>query len=238
MQIARFPRHAGAGPEASLEYCFDAPRQWTFIHKPLRVQFRGWAASFADGEPRVTVTDPAGATAEYGMTIPRPDVVSHFANQGKDISLLCGFDFVVDIPQQRGAPYTLALEVHNDGFSSGPVNFVANDFGSMQWPPLEDGARDDVPRGNYKETWNAVSGNVNDAKVSVAGYTAEDEFERTSRFTLQVLQHTVGVYASDVILEIGCGVGRMARTLAPLCRRWIGTRDSAPATSKTSSFWR
>jgi len=32
---------------------------------------------------------------------------------------------------------------------------------------------------------------------------------------------------SDVVLEIGCGIGRVGRELAPQCRKWIGCDVSA-----------
>ena len=223
IQTAQLPRSAGQGSApSSLEFCFDAPGEWTFIHKPLRVQFSGWAASFDDGPARVLVTDPDGSQAEYRMTLERPDVVAHFANQSKDAPLLCGFAFELEIPAERGTDHVLLLEVINDGFSSGPVEFRARDFVSMHWEQNGAELEAETSRGNYKDTWNAVSDNESSAKISVAGYTDESEFERTSQFTLQVLQDSVGVNAEDVILEIGCGVGRMARTLSPLCRHWIG----------------
>jgi ubiquinone/menaquinone biosynthesis C-methylase UbiE len=33
---------------------------------------------------------------------------------------------------------------------------------------------------------------------------------------------TVGIKPTDVVLEIGCGIGRVGRVLAPICREWIG----------------
>ncbi|MDJ0878415.1 MAG: class I SAM-dependent methyltransferase [Halieaceae bacterium] len=223
LQTAKLPRTPEAGSTTStLEFCFDSPRQWTFIHKPLRVQFRGWAASFGDGPAKVLVTAPDGSVSEHAMSVARTDVVAHFANQSREVAEDCGFDFEIEIPPQRGEDYVLQFEVVNDSFSSGPLEFRARDFGSMRWEQDPAAREADTSRGNYKDTWNAVSDNVSDAKISVAGYTDEAEFERTSKFTLQVLEHTVGVNADDTILEIGCGVGRMARTLAPLCRRWIG----------------
>jgi len=32
----------------------------------------------------------------------------------------------------------------------------------------------------------------------------------------------VGIRKDDVVLEIGCGVGRVGKVVAPLCRKWIG----------------
>lgn len=58
--------------------------------------------------------------------------------------------------------------------------------------------------------------------MHVVGSEKESDFEATGIETLQFLQQSVGVHANDVVLEIGCGIGRVGRQVAPLCRRWIG----------------
>lgn len=78
-------------------------------------------------------------------------------------------------------------------------------------------------RARYKEVWNSVSPDLDNAKTAVAGYTDEDEFERTARATAQALQATVGIRVTDVVLEIGAGVGRAGSAIAPMCRKWIAT---------------
>jgi SAM-dependent methyltransferase len=78
-------------------------------------------------------------------------------------------------------------------------------------------------RADYKQTWNRLSDTEDDAKTAVAGYTDEGMLSATAGVTLETLQNTVGVRPTDVILEIGCGVGRVGRVLAPLCKQWIGT---------------
>ncbi len=77
-------------------------------------------------------------------------------------------------------------------------------------------------RAAYKKVWNDISGTEDAAKIVVAGYTDEAEFQRQAEATLAQLRDTVGVRPPDVILEIGCGVGRVGRVLAPLCREWVG----------------
>jgi ubiquinone/menaquinone biosynthesis C-methylase UbiE len=44
---------------------------------------------------------------------------------------------------------------------------------------------------------------------------------------LNVLNSTVGISPSDECLEIGCGVGRVGRGLAPKVRRWVGCDASS-----------
>ncbi len=44
----------------------------------------------------------------------------------------------------------------------------------------------------------------------------------TGEQTLGFLQESAGIRKVDVVLEIGCGIGRVRRVVAPLCRKWIG----------------
>jgi ubiquinone/menaquinone biosynthesis C-methylase UbiE len=78
-------------------------------------------------------------------------------------------------------------------------------------------------RSDYKATWEALAATPDGAKMVVAGYVAEDQLEESGRHTLDILERCVGINASDVFLEIGCGVGRVGKLLSPRCRQWIGT---------------
>lgn len=84
-----------------------------------------------------------------------------------------------------------------------------------------------VGRSDYKATWQCLSLREDDAKTYVAGYTDEAQLEFVGRHTVDLLQRFVGIRPSDVILEIGCGIGRVGRFLAPRCAEWIGA-DIAP----------
>ena len=85
----------------------------------------------------------------------------------------------------------------------------------------------EVRRAAYQKVWDDQARSEDAAKVAVAGYTDEAEFARQADATLALLDRTVGVKPTDVILEIGCGVGRVGRVLAPRCREWVGTDVSA-----------
>ena len=78
-------------------------------------------------------------------------------------------------------------------------------------------------RSAYKATWQRLAGSADDAKTAVAGYTDEAQLHASGTHTLEILDQLVGVKASDVVLEIGCGVGRVGKLLSPRCARWIGT---------------
>ena len=78
------------------------------------------------------------------------------------------------------------------------------------------------PRSEYKRVWSALSTTEDQAKLHVIGVTEEAALEATGEETLRFLQQSVGIETEDVVLEIGCGVGRVGKVVAPLCRKWIG----------------
>ena len=77
-------------------------------------------------------------------------------------------------------------------------------------------------RSEYKKVWSALSTTHDQAKLHVIGVTDEDALRTTGEETLGFLQQSVGIRKDDVVLEIGCGIGRVGRVVAPLCRKWIG----------------
>jgi ubiquinone/menaquinone biosynthesis C-methylase UbiE len=82
-------------------------------------------------------------------------------------------------------------------------------------------------RGDYKSVWNSLSTSKKDAFLCIAGYTDEDKFHADAEDTADILRQTVGVRHGDVFLEIGCGIGRVGRVLAPFVKEWIGCDVSA-----------
>jgi ubiquinone/menaquinone biosynthesis C-methylase UbiE len=77
-------------------------------------------------------------------------------------------------------------------------------------------------RHDYKRVWTALSATEDAARFWVQGSTDEAELERTARYDVQRLQRALQIAPDDDVLEIGCGVGRVGKALAPLCRTWIG----------------
>jgi ubiquinone/menaquinone biosynthesis C-methylase UbiE len=77
-------------------------------------------------------------------------------------------------------------------------------------------------RSEYKKVWSALSSTSDQAKLHVIGVTDEAALRATGEETLRVLQETVGIRKDDVVLEIGCGIGRVGKLVVPLCRKWIG----------------
>ena len=77
-------------------------------------------------------------------------------------------------------------------------------------------------RSEYKKVWSDLSTTEDQAKLHVTGVTDEEALRTTGQETLRFLQESVGIGRDDVVLEIGCGIGRVGRVVAPLCRKWIG----------------
>ena len=76
-------------------------------------------------------------------------------------------------------------------------------------------------RNQYKAVWNSVSASEDDAKMAVSGYVDEGLYKSTGEGTRDMLLNNVGLNANDVVLEIGCGVGRSGALVAPVCKEWI-----------------
>ena len=81
-------------------------------------------------------------------------------------------------------------------------------------------------RNNYKLTWDELAKTSNSSKTYVAGYLEEEKFEKTAKKTISVLQETTKINQSDIVVEIGCGVGRVGKPRSKLCKKWIGTEIS------------
>jgi SAM-dependent methyltransferase len=77
-------------------------------------------------------------------------------------------------------------------------------------------------RSEYKKVWSGLSTTLDQAKRHVIGVTEEAALQATGEETLRFLQQSVGIRKDDVVLEIGCGIGRVGRFVAPLCHKWIG----------------
>src|SRR4030095_3095000 len=82
-------------------------------------------------------------------------------------------------------------------------------------------------RSQYKAVWTALSDTHDRAKLSVTGTAEETQLLASGAASLGALQQTIGIHPRDVVLEVGCGVGRVGKHVAPLCQRWVGCDVSA-----------
>jgi SAM-dependent methyltransferase len=77
-------------------------------------------------------------------------------------------------------------------------------------------------RREYGRVWDSVAQSRGDAMKAVAGHESEAEWERSGRSTADDIAAETGLSGDDVVLDIGCGAGRVGVHVAPRCRRWIG----------------
>lgn len=79
-----------------------------------------------------------------------------------------------------------------------------------------------TPRSSYKETWNGVSTDSELARIGVAGFAERQKFFSSGESSAKSISELLALTNEHVVLEIGCGVGRIGRALAPRCKQWIG----------------
>jgi ubiquinone/menaquinone biosynthesis C-methylase UbiE len=79
-----------------------------------------------------------------------------------------------------------------------------------------------LPRWAYGSVWDRASSNLHNARVSVAGYADQAEWDRSGEDTATHIAGQLGITRDHAVLEIGCGAGRVGDKLAPRCRRWTG----------------
>ncbi len=82
-------------------------------------------------------------------------------------------------------------------------------------------------RSHYGRVWDSVAQTASDARKAVAGYTDTEEWTRSGDLTATDVAEETAITANDIVLEIGCGAGRVGARLAPRCGRWIGADVSA-----------
>lgn len=82
-------------------------------------------------------------------------------------------------------------------------------------------------RADYKSTWNRAGRTHHKAMLAVVGYDKPDEFSRSGKSTAETILRSLQISPEHIVLEIGCGLGRIGYALAPSCKRWIGADISS-----------
>lgn len=75
---------------------------------------------------------------------------------------------------------------------------------------------------DYKDIWNNLSTSFDDAAFYVCCIDDEDEIRKNGEITAKFLQSVLQIEPTDKVLEIGCGIARIGRELAPSCGEWHG----------------
>ena len=75
---------------------------------------------------------------------------------------------------------------------------------------------------DYKQIWNNLSASFPEASYHVCCIEDEDEIRSNGQLTAAFLREVLEIGPDDRVLEIGCGVARIGRELAPHCGEWHG----------------
>jgi ubiquinone/menaquinone biosynthesis C-methylase UbiE len=99
------------------------------------------------------------------------------------------------------------------------------------FPPLTH-----LHRRQYAAAWDLLAGSREEACAAVAGSKKDEaEFRGSAASTVQNLLELGQIQRTDQVLEVGCGVGRIGRELAPHCFTWTGADISANMLSHASA---
>ena len=79
----------------------------------------------------------------------------------------------------------------------------------------------------YKDFWDHQARSAESAVSAVDGSQSEEVVQHTGRWSAAQVRAALDVTSSDRVLELGCGIGRIGRELAPHCARWTGVDISA-----------
>ncbi|HST05326.1 MAG TPA: methyltransferase domain-containing protein [Chloroflexia bacterium] len=75
---------------------------------------------------------------------------------------------------------------------------------------------------DYKTIWDSLSATFADASFVVGYLGDEEEIRSNGQHTANFLKSVLRIEPTDKVLEIGCGVARIGRELAPACGEWHG----------------
>jgi SAM-dependent methyltransferase len=76
---------------------------------------------------------------------------------------------------------------------------------------------------SYKATWNNRVNSLKTGAIAVDGSTDEETLISNGKWTAKQMLTALDISKEDVVLEMGCGVARIGKLLAPHCKKWIGT---------------
>ena len=80
---------------------------------------------------------------------------------------------------------------------------------------------------NYKSFWDNKAETVAGAMAAVDGSTDESVLRATGAYSARQVAAALELTRSDRVLELGCGVARIGRELAPHVAAWHGVDISA-----------
>ena len=79
-----------------------------------------------------------------------------------------------------------------------------------------------MEQASYRETWNQRALTPEAAMAAVDGSSNEEILQHTGRWSADQVSTALDINEKDRVLDLGCGVGRIGRELAPRCAYWTG----------------
>ncbi len=88
---------------------------------------------------------------------------------------------------------------------------------NREWPRLHQ-----LHRSQYSAVWDSLGLTSDGAAFAATGYSDQSSLQISGKKVAARIAVAISLKASDDVLEIGCGVGRVGWAVAPQCRSWIG----------------
>lgn len=88
---------------------------------------------------------------------------------------------------------------------------------TREWPRLNR-----LRRSQYSAVWDSLSLTSNSAAFAATGYSDESSLQTSGKQVAARIDAAMSLNASDDVLEIGCGVGRVGLAVALECKSWTG----------------
>ena len=118
------------------------------------------------------------------------------------------------LPQDSEATQTLGLS----------ANHLFDPTGALRRIPLPPAPG---RAAQYAEVWDEAAGAVESAFAMVDGSKDEEVLRASGERMAQALVRALGITNEHRVLEVGCGVARIGREIAPFCGEWHGV-DISP----------
>ena len=189
----------------------ESPVNDEILSRPLEI--RGWADSH-DGLPvcgRVDVSDILSFPLNFDQVRQDVDAALDRPWESNPAGFLHRIEWEELGRDVREVEVTVELIHGNSLTALGPIKVSRIDAPLLRHQ-----------RGSYKEVWESAASDSVSAMATVAGTGDWEDLLFSGRSTARTIDAAIGVESSDVVLEIGCGVGRVGYFLAPKCRKWIG----------------
>ena len=207
-----FKKPSSAQLSTNLRGNLDEPRPGSSFSSWIPV--RGWALALDGALVKVALLLDGELIAETEVALPRPDVALHYISASR--AATSGFEALLkrsDLPPRD--TFTLKVEAYA---ANSPGNRLLLGEMPLEWAQIS--ASQD--RGDYRQVWDGVSTDYGEARLAVCGTVDMAEYERSGIDTAEAIVRNTGLQATETVLEIGCGTGRVGLHLASRCARWIG----------------